>query len=269
MAKRTVQKNGKEAFNDYYGAVFGARWEQLQSALAGEVRSCAYEANLAKPYYLDVGSVAAASALPLEGAKAIADMCAAPGGKSLVIASRMGKDATLVANERSRERKARLLRVLDEHLPPATRERVRVTGFDAARWCRYELDAYDRILLDVPCSSERHVFADETYLSQWSPARIRNLAVTQWAILSSAFLVLKKGGYLVYSTCALSRAENDDVVSRLLKKYKNAKVVPLKETDVCALCGAEKTVHGMHVLPDVQNGAGPIFFSLLYKSSMD
>lgn len=258
--------SGSEAFDAFYSELFGERWAFLKEALLGAASQCGYETGLLKPYYLDKGSVRAARTLPLENAEKIADFCAAPGGKSLILASTMSQSATLVSNERSRERKNRLQKVLDEHLEESVRSRVSVSGFDASCWCNYEREAYDRILLDAPCSSERHVLADEKYLAQWSKARIRNLAVTQWSLLSSAFLVLKKGGYMVYSTCALAPAENDCVVARLLKKYPEAQIVPLKEEDEYGLCDGEKTEYGIHVLPDRQGGAGPLYFSLIYKA---
>lgn len=264
--KKQCRTDGKESFDAYYSEVFGERWEPLKKALLAENKQTPYTDSLKKTYWMDSGSYVAAMNLPLDGAKTIADMCAAPGGKSLVIATHMDKDAVLVSNERSRERKARLQRVLQEHLADDVFLRIRITGYDAGRWCQYEQEAYDRILLDVPCSSERHVMADPKYLAMWSPARIRNLAATQWSILSSALLVLKKGGYLLYSTCALTDKENDEVIDRAVKKYGEVQIVPLDEKKYGTICSGEKTRNGVIVLPDVQDGAGPLYFSLLFKS---
>lgn len=269
MAKKKQNIKGEEAFDLYYSEVFGHRWQNLKKALFENPRQMGYSQNLLQPYFLDCGSVKAAMSLPLEGATTILDMCAAPGGKSLVLASKMPEDARLTANERSFERKIRLTRVLDEHLPDSIRSRIKVTGFDASKWCTYETETFDRILLDVPCSSERHVLTDPTYLALWTPARIRNLSATQWSILSSAFRVLKRGGYMVYSTCALSKAENDDVLEKLLKKQPSAKIIQLEINEEDPICAGERTKYGVHVLPDMQNGAGPLFFSLIYKQNMD
>lgn len=99
----------------------------------------------------------------------------------------------------------------------------------------------------------------------------------QWALLSSAFRLLAPGGFLLYSTCALSPAENDGVVERLFKKFDNARCVFAElDTlpDVCQkiepfsdarLPPAEKTEYGFHVLPDTCAGAGPLYFSLITK----
>ena len=124
---------------------------------------------------------------------------------------------------------------------------------------KYETSAYDGILLDVPCSSERHVLSSPPHLAAWSPARIKNLAYRQWALLSGAWLVLKPGGYLVYSTCALSPAENDDVVQKLFQKYDDA--IRIESESL-----GERTQWGVHILPDAAEGAGPIYYAILGKA---
>ena len=223
--KRSKQVSGAAAFEAYYSALFGGRWQALREALLQETQPVAFSVRGGKPYYLDQASICAAQALPPIDAGSYLDTCAAPGGKTLVLASGMGQGAQIQANELSRARRARLLTVLDEHLPADIRTRIDVTGYDAATLPRYRQAHYDRILLDAPCSSERHVITDEKYLACWTPARIKMLAQRQWALLSAAFLLLKQGGFLVYATCALADAENDGVVQKLLKKYGNAAVV--------------------------------------------
>jgi len=157
--------------------------------------------------------------LHLPKAGIILDACAAPGGKTLVLAGRSGPQVRIEANELSSERRRRLRDVLDGQLPHVTRARVSVTGYDAARLCRTTKNRYDAILLDAPCSSERHVLNSQRALSVWTPARTRQLALRQWSLLSSCFLMLKPGGCLVYSTCSISPMENDGVLRRLVEKY--------------------------------------------------
>jgi 16S rRNA C967 or C1407 C5-methylase (RsmB/RsmF family) len=131
---------------------------------------------------------------------------------------------------------------------------------------------FDAIFLDAPCSSERHVLDSPHHLALWTPARIRNLAVAQWALLSAAFRMLNDGGALVYATCALHPDENDGVVNRLLKKFPNARLLPRAEPSKAAkvffagdLPIPEKTKTGYQVLPDTAHGAGPMFFSCIKK----
>ncbi len=265
--------SGKDGFEKYYKEKFNERWDGLKAALLAESKQVAYTENLLQPYYLDYASIQAALALPKLEIGICLDMCAAPGGKTLVLSNTMGKDVEIIANELSADRRNRLINVLDEHLPAEKRQQIRVTGYDASKMSKYGQNLYDRILLDAPCSSERHVLQKEKYLIQWTENRIKGLAQRQWSLLSAAFLILKPQGYLVYSTCALSELENDGVLEKLLKKYKNSvELIPAKnnklseidkETTINTLY--EKTKYGNIFLPDRAKGAGPIFFSVIKK----
>jgi 16S rRNA C967 or C1407 C5-methylase (RsmB/RsmF family) len=141
--------------------------------------------------------------------------------------------------------------------------------------CRSYEAAFDAILLDAPCSSERHVLrqagalagsgaaAGSGALAEWSPSRIRGLAIRQWALLSSALIMLKEGGCLVYSTCALSPEENDGVVARAVAKYGES-----LSFDRPAFTGggeAEETLYGLSILPDRARGAGPMYLCRMRK----
>lgn len=281
---QTLKKlSGKEGFDVYYAEIFGTRWENLKCALSLENKYATWQVQDKEKYFLDPASVFAASLLPLDGAKEILDLCAAPGGKTLVISSRMGSESVLVSNERSASRKQRLSLVCDNCLPQDIRSRIKISCSDGSKWCTTQIECYDRILLDVPCSSERHVLADEKYLDDWSPSRVKSLAMEQWALLSSAWRLLRTGGYLLYSTCALCPLENDGVISRLLKKFEGAEQVFLDEESVqkawnetfesvkkfCSDMPSlfpERTQCGFHILPDKQNGYGPIWFVLLHKT---
>lgn len=270
---------GREGFEKYYSDIFGSRWESLKKALAGETVYAEWSGGGSEKYYLDPASVFAAMQLPVTKGKKFLDMCAAPGGKTLVIASRMPEDAELVSNERSAQRKMRLVQVCDTCLPENIRSRIKISCSDAAKWCTTQTEAYDRILLDAPCSSERHVLADEKYLSEWSPNRIKTLAMEQWALLSSAYRLLAPGGYLLYSTCALCPAENDEVIARLFKKFDTAKLlfkdsIPEITENYSAFCKMdaipepERTKYGFHILPDQKAKCGPIWFTLIYKEEV-
>ena len=284
MAKKDKDGlRGEQGFNSYYESIFGERWSVLKEALLKEAEPVPYCLSKdLRTYYLDSASILAAASLPLKGAEEILDLCAAPGGKTLVIASLMEEDARLTSNERSFERKMRLTKVCDEHIMPSVRERITITCSDGALWCKTKSECFDRILLDAPCSSERHVLNDKKYLDMWSPARIKTLSMEQWALLSSAYRMLKKGGILVYSTCALSPSENDMVVQRLFKKFDDARVLSKDDPEYTEcrndiskiqlyspeirLPDTEKTEFGCQILPDAADGAGPIYFSIIKKS---
>ena len=279
MSRKSAKEklSGAEGFERYYSELYGQRWPSLKSAFAGEGSAVEYHVTGAEQsYFLDSASVLAALCLPLENATDLLDLCAAPGGKTLVLASRMPKNATLSSNERSPERKHRLAKVVQTCLPPEISERVKTSCSDGATWCTRQSECFDRILLDAPCSSERHVISDPKYLNNWSPSRIKTVTTEQWALLSSAYRLLRPEGILLYSTCALCPQENDGMIERLYKKYnKDGTAFSLLEaeadlsqisdfTDI-QLPGFEKTQYGYMIMPDNQKGAGPIFFSIIKK----
>jgi 16S rRNA (cytosine1407-C5)-methyltransferase len=251
-----------DSFEAYYTSLYGKRWENLRKSLFEKVETISFNQGLKMPYIMDRASVLAAQALHLPEEGIVLDACAAPGGKSLVIASAMNYKLRLLANEFSGERRRRLVKVLNEHLDEERRTRVTVSGFDAATLGgrKTEFGRFRGVLLDVPCSSERHVIQNEKSLGAWKTARPRFLAHRQWALLSAAFLVLQPGTSLVYVTCALSFEENDGVVSRLLKKYKDEVLIDKPDFQE-----GENTAFGRIILPDVSGGMGPMYVARFKK----
>ena len=281
MKNKSTEKkeklSGAEGFEQYYSNLYGSRWQNLKEAFFKENSAVSYHVPGAeKEYFLDSASVLAALSLPLKGAENILDLCAAPGGKTLVLASRMDDKAKLSSNERSPERKHRLSTVVQTCLPAEISERITVSCSDGATWCKRQTECFDRILLDAPCSSERHVIADPKYLNTWSLSRIKTVTMEQWALLSSACRLLEVGGILLYSTCALCPQENDEMIEKLFKKFNKKDSVftlleaspRVEEIESCCnivLPGFEKTKYGYQILPDKEGGAGPIYFSILQK----
>ena len=249
-------------FEEYYQRLWQSRWLKLRESLLLPAAAFPYGEGLVKPYMMDRASILAAASLRLPDSGIVLDACAAPGGKSLVLASRMAPDVKLLCNELSGERRRRLVNALDEHLDEEKRRRVTVSGFDAAALGgrKSEWQRFDAILLDAPCSSERHVIQSPKALAEWKAARPRSLSRRQWALLSAAFLLLKPGGSLVYSTCALTPEENDGPVARLLEKY--AGNIELDEPDFQA---GEKTEYGRLILPDTEGGMGPMYVARCRK----
>lgn len=277
MKQKDKKPIGSQGFEEYYGSLYGERWPLIKEAFSKENQAVEYKVPGAeKSYFLDSASVLAALSLPLDGADNILDLCAAPGGKTLVLASRMGDNAKLSANERSPERKHRLATVVETCLPSEISERITVSCSDGSTWCTRQTECFDRILLDAPCSSERHVIADPKYLNTWSLSRIKTVTMEQWALLSSAYRLLAVGGILLYSTCALCPQENDEMIERLYKKFNkdgdafsileaNPDVKEIEKCTEIKLPQWEKTKYGYMIMPDKQSGAGPIFFSIISK----
>ncbi len=247
-------------FEQYYQSIFAERWNALREALLCPNNPVPFSNMLNCPYFLDEGSVIAADQLPISDGDTVLDMCAAPGGKSLILASKLKESGFLVCNDRSSTRRSRLHKVLAQHLPTKILERIRVTSHDATRWSLYEREQYDAILLDAPCSSERHVLQDPKALALWSPARSKHLAIQQFAMLASALEAVKIGGYVLYSTCSISPGENEEVIAKLEKKRSGR-----YEEVFNSVPFAEKRHYGSIILPDTAKGRGPLYFCLLRR----
>ncbi len=214
-----------------------------------------------EPYFLDEASVFAAESLGVNPGDRVLDMCAAPGGKTLVLASKLQGNGSLQSNDRSPDRRLRLQHVIENSLPESWRSIINVTGYDGVKFGMHKKECYDRILLDAPCSSDRHVLNSPAHLEVWSVKRVKRLSVEQGSLLASAVDALAPGGTLIYSTCALSPMENDDVVKKILKKRKTMcldEIVEIPE-------GADRTECGVHILPDRAAGRGPIYCAKMRK----
>ena len=257
---RAQKPTGAQLFEDTYQTLFSSRWPTLKEALLKEREPVAFQNGLLKPYFLDQGSILAAQTLPITKGDVVLDMCAAPGGKTLVLESMLQGSGSLVCNDRSSERRSRLKRVIEEYVPQAWRSSITVSGHDATQWGLFEQEVYDKILLDAPCSSERHVLVDAKALASWSPARPKHLAIQQFAMLCAALDAVKVGGLILYSTCALIPQEDEEIIAKLAKKRAGRfELVPTR-TDL-----AEDRRFGQIILPDTSGGKGPLYFCLLRR----
>lgn len=299
------KKSSGKAFEDYYLSVYEQRWSDLFRALKSEEKqviwlnpflqknellndflnqtqvcpSC-YEVNHAKVpyriepegllshYVLDLGSALVVEAMKIEPSHQVLDLCAGPGGKSLLILNKLygirkqsHPEGMLVANELSRDRRERMKKIFAQYLPNEVKSRIQMKGIDGGLIGMRQPEMFDRVLVDAPCSGERHLIKN-SLLNEWSLSRSEKLAIRQYALLASGWMALKAGGILVYSTCSISPKENDQVVAKLMKR--KASEVELIPYDVN--CG-ENTEFGYQIFPD-KTGYGPIFFSILKKQNL-
>ena len=216
--------------------------------------------NLYDYYIMDPASVVVAKALEAKENESILDLCAAPGGKSLIIAEDM-RSGELISNEMSEGRREKLMRVLHEYIPREERLFIKVKGLDGNQYGLRNRDQFDRVLADVPCSGERHLLENPSEFSLWTEKRSKNLAVRQYSLLSSAWLATKAGGRIVYSTCSISPLENDSVVQKLVKK-RDVKIKRLNWLEKFDFL--ERTEYGYQILPD-RCGFGPMYFAVIEK----
>ena len=250
-------------FNSHFEQVYGERWQTLLSALLSPVvriDHALFEGF--STYRLDQASIQAARALNVIPGDSVLDMCAAPGGKTLILLECLNGKGQLTANEISFSRQMRLKEVIRTHVPEAHKQVVKVTGFDGNQFGIKKAESYDRILLDAPCSSERHLLEADPSMKEWKLSRTTQLAKRQYSLLCSAVLALKSGGTVVYSTCSISPFENDGVIERVLQRKSDQIAIDPECSD---LSGLEKTKYGFQIFPDHAGGAGPMYISRLKK----
>lgn len=254
------KNTSKISFDDYYIEIYKEGWEKLKKLLLKESNPIIFPWKLKTPYFLDEASFKAASYLPINAGDKVLDMCAAPGGKTLVLAKMLNGTGQLISNDKSQNRRGRLKKVIEDCLPDNLKQNITITGHDSSKLGLFEKNEYDCILLDAPCSSERHVLQDAKALEQWSSSRPKRLAALQYSMLASAFTAVKIGGYILYSTCSINPSEDGDVVSKLFKKRPEQ----IEEITIDNFIG-EKRLKGYLILPSDENNLGPLYYCLLRR----
>jgi len=186
----------------------------------------------------------AAAALPVlllgevRGRRVI-DLCAAPGGKTLQLASR---GARVTAVERSERRLGRL----SENLA-RTRLAADLVTADAARW-RPETPA-DAVLLDAPCSATGTIRRHPDVARLKTPDDVAKLAETQARLLAAAVDMVRPGGVIVYCACSLEPEEGPDRIAALMETGAPVARRPVAATDVGGLAELVSPPGDLRTLP--------------------
>lgn len=138
------------------------------------------------------------------------DMCAAPGGKSGILARHLGEGDLLIANEVVPQRRS----ILRENLYKGGYLNTFISGEQPSA---FREPIADIVLVDAPCAGEGMMRKEEEAIRQWTPGLVHECAVLQKNIVHDIIRCIKPGGYLLYSTCSYSHEENIDNVSSFLK----------------------------------------------------
>lgn len=137
------------------------------------------------------------------------DLCAAPGGKSTLLAGMLPEGSLLVSNEPVPKR----AQVLAENMQKWTRQAYPVgsivTNNYPADFVAFT-DSFDVVVTDVPCSGEGMFRKDEQAVAEWSLDNVMMCQARQRGILQDIWHALKPGGVLIYSTCTFNRFEDED-----------------------------------------------------------
>jgi len=150
----------------------------------------------------------------------VLDLCAAPGGKSTLMADLLSPESLLVSNETIRPRTGPLRENLERWGNP----NVAVTSGEVEEFAQLE-DWFDVVLADAPCSGEGLFRKDPDAMKEWSLPQVEVCAARQRRILSAAVQTLKPGGLLLYSTCTYNAQENTENAQWLAKTFELQPIV--------------------------------------------
>lgn len=174
-------------------------------------------------YVQDPGAMAPAECLEIKPDWYILDMCAAPGGKSSQLRNKLNEKGILVSNEIIRSR----CKILTGNIERLGFRNTATTCLEPARIAQIFPDTFDMIMVDAPCSGEGMFRKDDIAVDEWSEANVIHCAQRQKDILSHAVKALRRGGYIVYSTCTFSLEENEMVVDSFLQQYPDFELLPV------------------------------------------
>jgi 16S rRNA C967 or C1407 C5-methylase (RsmB/RsmF family)/NOL1/NOP2/fmu family ribosome biogenesis protein len=189
------------------------------------------------------------------------DLCAAPGGKSTVLAASPSFDLVL-ANEVISNR----VSVLYENVVKWGSPHVLVSQNDPADFQRLP-EFFDLMLVDAPCSGSGLFRRDPDAMKEWSPRNVEMCNARQQRILHDALPALKENGILIYSTCSFSKAENEDILDVLVREHGLESValpVPV-EWGIVQTQSDKTKAYGYRFYPDKLKGEG--FFMAVLRNA--
>ena len=230
-------------------------------------------------FLMDGASILPPLALNIQPGDVVYDACAAPGGKSLLmLQTHLPK--ILVANDVSQSRCNRVTKVMEQFIYDFSEKwnnhRCVIRKEDARSASEYGL--YDKVLVDVPCTTDRHsVNTDENNIFRQTRIKERlRLPELQAGILTNCIRLLKSGGSLVYSTCSLSPIQNDGVVHMALSNVFKEHGIAMTINDLSLVMQPFDNImkfehpkglkYGQMVIPFLPANFGPMYFCKMTRN---
>ena len=170
----------------------------------------------------DASSYLAAKNLEVIPNELVLDICAAPGGKTAVLAENMENRGEIIAIDIHQHK----IKLIDTNMKKLGIDIVKATVMDA-RNVNKQGRKFDKILVDVPCSGYGVIRKKPEILYSKNKENIEELAKLQLEILNSAADILKDGGELIYSTCTITDEENTNNIEKFLKEREEFKAEKL------------------------------------------
>ena len=170
----------------------------------------------------DASSYLAAKNLGAMPNELVLDICAAPGGKTAVLAEEMKNSGEVIAIDIHQHK----IKLIDTNMKKLGIDIVKAIVMDAKN-VNKQGRKFDKILVDVPCSGYGVIRKKPEILYSKNRENIEELAKLQLEILNSAADILKDGGELIYSTCTITDEENTNNIEKFLEERKEFKVEKL------------------------------------------
>ena len=170
----------------------------------------------------DASSYLVAKNLGAMSNELVLDICAAPGGKTAVLAENMENNGEVIAIDIHQHK----IKLIDTNMKKLGIDIVKAIIMDA-RNVNKQGRKFDKILVDVPCSGYGVIRKKPEILYSKNRESVEELAKLQLEILNSAADILKDGGELIYSTCTITDEENTNNIKKFLKERKEFKVEKL------------------------------------------
>lgn len=177
-------------------------------------------------YYLqEPSAMAPANILPIEEGDYVADLCAAPGGKSTFLSAKLGRKGILFSNDISPSRAKALLKNLE--LQGAT-QAVTISENTHKLAQRFP-EFFNKILVDAPCSGEGMFHKEPSIMKNWEQYGNEYYAKLQREILYNAYQLLSPGGLMLYSTCTFCPMEDEKMIEIFLNEHPDMHLVPIEK----------------------------------------
>ncbi len=185
------------------------------------------------------------SALSLEKGQRVLDGCAAPGGKTCLILESQPELASLVAVDLP----SRIISI-EQNLARLRLNAILIPAdlLNTSAW--WDGNNFDRILLDAPCSGSGVIRRHPDIKHRRKSSDIEKFSNQQLSMINSVWPLLNPGGKLLYVTCSIFRAENDNVVEKFIKDRSDFELQSL--TNIFGV----KSLYGRQRLPGVHSGDG-------------
>ena len=196
---------------------------------------------------------------PNAGTMHVLDLCAAPGGKTSLLAN-FFKMGLVVANETIKNRNA----ILVENTTKWGADNIVVTQNDPSHFKALP-QFFDILLIDAPCSGSGLFRKDPEAIEHWSEDAVQHCSIRQSRIIEDSIDCLKEGGYLIYSTCSYSMQEDENILDKIAA-MQGMVSIDLNIGNDWGIIQSESPVHhcnGYRFYPDKVKGEG--FFLAVFK----